>query len=47
VPELLDALESRQGFFTVRLAWASGIVLAVRTDSQQALAANVPKAARR
>ena len=31
VPGLLDALESRQGFFTVRMAWASGIVLAVRS----------------
>ena len=33
VPELLDALESREGFFTVRIAWASGIVLVVRTAS--------------
>jgi predicted O-methyltransferase YrrM len=31
VPGFLDALESRAGFRTVRIAWASGIVLAVRT----------------
>jgi len=31
VPEFLDALESREGFISVRLAWASGIVLVVRT----------------
>jgi predicted O-methyltransferase YrrM len=40
VPELLDALESRQGFITVRLTWASGIVLAVRTAAQPAHAAD-------
>ena len=31
VPGLLAALESRQDFFTIRMAWASGIALAVRT----------------
>jgi predicted O-methyltransferase YrrM len=31
VPELLDALESYPGVFVVKLAWASGMVIAVRT----------------
>ena len=31
VPELLDALESCPGVFVVKLAWASGIVIAVRS----------------
>jgi predicted O-methyltransferase YrrM len=35
VPELLDALESRQDFFVVRMAWASGIALVVRTGGQR------------
>ena len=47
VPELLHALESNRGFFVVRIAWASGMVVAVRTSAQQALAAEVPDAARR
>ncbi|MPZ46023.1 MAG: methyltransferase domain-containing protein [Betaproteobacteria bacterium] len=47
VPELLDALEAHQGFFVVRMAWGSGIVIAVRTGADQALAADAPKAARR
>jgi predicted O-methyltransferase YrrM len=32
VPLLLDALESRQDVFVVRMAWASGLALVVRTD---------------
>jgi len=30
VPELIDNLEQRSGFSTVRLAWASGLMLVVR-----------------
>ena len=47
VPELLEALESHQDFFVVRMAWASGIVVAVRTGAQQALAVDAPEAVRR
>ena len=35
VPELIDALESRPGFTTVRLAWASGIMLVVRNATRR------------
>jgi predicted O-methyltransferase YrrM len=31
VPALIDALERRPGFATVKLAWASGLMLVVRT----------------
>ena len=30
VPALVDAIEGRRGFVTVRLAWASGLMLVVR-----------------
>jgi predicted O-methyltransferase YrrM len=46
VPELLEALESHRDFFVVRMAWASGIVVAVRTGAQ-ALAVDAPEAVRR
>ncbi|MBI2994410.1 MAG: class I SAM-dependent methyltransferase [Gammaproteobacteria bacterium] len=35
VPLLLDAIESRQGFASVKLAWASGLLLVVRNAAQQ------------
>ena len=31
VPVLIDAIERRPGFATVKLAWASGLMIAVRT----------------
>jgi predicted O-methyltransferase YrrM len=31
VPALIDAIERRPGFVTVKLSWASGLMLAVRT----------------
>lgn len=31
VPKLLNAIEERRGFVSVRLAWASGLMLVVRT----------------
>lgn len=43
VPELLDSLESRQDVFVVRMAWASGIVLVVRTVAQRALATDAAR----
>jgi predicted O-methyltransferase YrrM len=33
VPLLIDAIESRADFTTVRLAWASGLMIVVRTVS--------------
>lgn len=33
VPVLIDALERRPGFASVRLAWASGLMLVVRTGA--------------
>ncbi len=33
VPALVDAIERRPGFVTVKLSWASGLMLAVRTRS--------------
>jgi len=33
VPVLIDALERRSGFTTVRLAWASGLMLVVRAGA--------------
>ena len=35
VPELIDNLERRQEFVTVKLAWASGLMLVVRSAGQQ------------
>jgi predicted O-methyltransferase YrrM len=35
VPALIDAIERRPGFVTVKLSWASGLVLAVRTGAAQ------------
>jgi len=32
VPALIDAIERRPGFVTVKLSWASGLMLAVRTQ---------------
>jgi predicted O-methyltransferase YrrM len=32
VPALIDALERRDGFATVKLSWASGLMLVVRTE---------------
>jgi predicted O-methyltransferase YrrM len=32
VPALIDAIERRSGFVTVKLSWASGLMLAVRTE---------------
>jgi predicted O-methyltransferase YrrM len=32
VPALISAIERRAGFMTVQLSWASGLMLAVRTD---------------
>jgi predicted O-methyltransferase YrrM len=32
VPVLIDEIERREGFVTVRLAWGSGLMLVVRTD---------------
>jgi predicted O-methyltransferase YrrM len=32
VAALIDAIERRPGFVTVKLSWASGLMLAVRTD---------------
>ncbi len=32
VPPLIDAIERRSGFVTVKLSWASGLMLAVRTE---------------
>ena len=40
VPEFLAALECRKGFFTVRLAWASGLMLVVRSGAQPRVAAD-------
>ena len=34
VPALIDAIERRAGFVTVQLSWASGLMLAVRTESR-------------
>jgi predicted O-methyltransferase YrrM len=31
IPALIDAIESRSGFVTVKLSWASGLMIAVRT----------------
>ena len=31
VPVLIDEIERREGFMTVRLAWGSGLMLVVRT----------------
>ena len=31
VPALIDSIEQRHGFLTVKLAWASGLMLVVRT----------------
>jgi len=33
VPALIDAIERRPGFATVKLSWASGLMLAVRTGA--------------
>jgi hypothetical protein len=33
VPLLVEALESRAAFVSVRLAWASGLMLVVRTGA--------------
>jgi predicted O-methyltransferase YrrM len=33
VPALIDAIERRSGFATVKLSWASGLMLAVRTGA--------------
>ena len=33
VPALIDSIESRSGFVTVKLAWASGLMIAVRTET--------------
>ena len=35
VPTLIDAIERRPGFVTVKLSWASGLMLAVRTGQQR------------
>ncbi len=32
VPALIDAIERRSGFVTVKLSWASGLMIAVRTN---------------
>jgi predicted O-methyltransferase YrrM len=32
VPALIDAIERRSGFVAVKLSWASGLMLAVRTE---------------
>ncbi len=32
IPPLVDAIERRPGFATVKLSWASGLMLAVRTE---------------
>jgi len=32
IPALIDAIERRPGFATVKLSWASGLMLAVRTE---------------
>jgi predicted O-methyltransferase YrrM len=33
VPALIDAIERQSGFVTVKLSWASGLMLAVRTST--------------
>jgi predicted O-methyltransferase YrrM len=38
VPLLIDALESRAGFTTVKLAWASGLMIVVRSSDTPATA---------
>jgi predicted O-methyltransferase YrrM len=37
VPALIEALEHRSGFTTVKLSWASGLMLVVRTDVPEEL----------
>jgi predicted O-methyltransferase YrrM len=42
VPALIDALERRPGFVTVKLSWASGLMLAVRTREPSRLTTAEP-----
>jgi predicted O-methyltransferase YrrM len=42
VPALIDAIERRPGFVTVKLSWASGLMLAVRTREPSRLTTAEP-----
>jgi hypothetical protein len=44
VPALIDDIERRREFATVRLAWASGLMLVVRRAGQQAITVDAMRA---